>query len=171
MLAPGNESCDKPRQCVEKQRCHFANKGPSSQSYGFSSSHVWMWELDCKEGWTLKTWCFQIVMLEKTLESSLNSKEIKSVNPKGNQPWIFIGRIPNDIEASVLWSPNAKSRLIGKDPIAGKDWKQKEIWATEAEMVRQHLNGYELQQTQGDSEGQSSLECCSPWGGKESDMT
>jgi len=86
MLAPWNESYDKPRQCVKKQRYHFANKGPSSQSYGFSSSHVWMWELNLKEGWALKNWCFQIVMLKKTLESLLDCKEIKAVNPKGNQP-------------------------------------------------------------------------------------
>ena len=92
MLAPWKKSCDKPRQHIKKQRHYFANKGPSSQSYGFPSSHVWMWELDYKEGWVPKNWCFWTVVLGKTLESPLDSKEIKSVNPKGNQSWIFIGR-------------------------------------------------------------------------------
>ena len=113
-----------PRQCIRKQRHRFADKGPFSQSYGFSSSCVWMWELDCKEGWTLKNWCFPTVVLKKTLESSLDCKEIKPVNPKGNQPWIFIGR--TDAEAPILWPPDAKSWLIGKDSDAGKDWRQKE---------------------------------------------
>ena len=110
------------------------DKGPDSQSYGFASSHVWMWELDLKEGWAPKNWCFQTVVLEKTLESPLDSKEIKSVNPKGNQPWIFIGR--TDAEAPILWPPDSKSRLIGKDPDAKKDWGQEEKRATEDEMVR-----------------------------------
>ena len=124
MLAPWKESYDTPRQCVKKQRHYFADKGPYSQSYGFSSSHVWMYELDHKEGWVPKNWCFQTVVLEKTLESLLDSKEIKPANPKGNQPWIFIAR--NDAEALILWPPDVKSRLIGKDPNAGKDWRQKE---------------------------------------------
>ena len=128
-LAPWKESYDKTREHNEKQRYHFADKGPSSQSYGFSSSHVWMWELDQKEGW-----CFQTVVLEKTLESPLDSKEIKPVNPKGSQPWIFIGR--SDAEAPILWPPDSKSRLIEKDPDAGKDWRQKEKWVAEDEMVR-----------------------------------
>ena len=92
MLASWKKSYDKPTQCIKKQRHYFANKGPHSQSYGFSSSHVWIWELDHKEGWMLKNWCFWTVVLEKTLESSLNCKEIKPVNPKGNQSWILIGR-------------------------------------------------------------------------------
>ena len=104
---------DKPRQCIEKQRHHFADKGPSSQSYGFSSSHVQMWKLDHKEGWAPKNWCFQFVM-RKTLESSLDSKEIKPVNPKGNQPWKFIGRTA--AEALIFWPPNAKSWLIEQKP-------------------------------------------------------
>ena len=107
-------------QCIKEQRHHFANKGPSTQSYGFPISHVWIWELDHKEGWSLKKWCFRIVVLEKTLESSLDNREIKPVNPKGNQPWIFIGR--TDAETPILWPPDAKSRLIGKDLYAGKDW-------------------------------------------------
>ena len=119
MLAPWKESYDKPRQHIKKQRHHFANKGPYSQSYGFSSSHVQIWELYHKEGWAMKNWCFQIVVLEKTLESSLVSKEIKPVNPKGNQPWKFIGRI--DAEAPILWPPNfwwanslEKTLMLGK---------------------------------------------------------
>ena len=129
MLAPWKESYDKTREHIEKQRYHFADKGPSSQSYGFSSSLVWMWELDQKEGW-----CFQTVVLEKTLESPLDSKEIKPFNPKGNQPWIFIGR--SDTEAPILWPPDSKSRLIAKDPDAGKDWRQKEKGVAEDDMVR-----------------------------------
>ena len=105
----------------------------TTASYGFPSSHVQMWELDHKEGWVVNNWCFWIV-LEKTLESPLDCKEIKAVNPKGNQPWIFIGR--TDAEAPVLWPPDAKSQLIGKDPDAGKDWQQKEKGAAEDEMVR-----------------------------------
>jgi len=102
MLAPWKESYDKPRQHIKKQRHHFADKGPSSQSYGFSSSHVQMWELDHREGWAPKNWCFQIVVLEKTLEIPSDCKEIKPVNPQGNQPWIFIGRTDNVAETPVL---------------------------------------------------------------------
>ena len=115
---------DKPRQCIKKQRQHFVDKGLYCQSYGFTSSHVWMWELDHKEGWALKNWCFWTVVLEKTLESPLDSKEIKAVSPKENQPWIFIGRVI--AEALICWPPDAKNQLIGKDPDAGKDWKQEE---------------------------------------------
>ena len=97
---------------------------PYNQSYGFSSSHIWMWELDHKEVWMLKNWCFRIMVLEKTLQSPLDCKEIKPVNPKGNQPWIFIARM--NAEAPILWSPDAKSWLIWKDSDAGKDWRQKE---------------------------------------------
>ena len=118
------ESYDKPRQLIKKQRHYFANKGPSSQGYGFSSSHVWMWELDHKEGWAPKNWCFWTVGLEKTLERPLVSKEITPVNPKGNQPWIFIGRTDTEAEASILWPPDVKNWLIWKDPDAGKDWKR-----------------------------------------------
>ena len=122
MLAPQMKSYGKPRQRIEKQRHHFANKVPSNQSYGFSSSHVQMWELDHKEGWALKNWCVWIVALEKTLESPLDSRGIKPVNPKGSQPWISTGR--TEAEASILWPPDVKSRLIGKDPDDGKDWRQ-----------------------------------------------
>ena len=113
----------------------MANKGPSSQSYCFSSSHLLMWDLDHKEVWAPKKWRFQIV-LEKTLESPLDCKGIKPVNPKGNQPWIFIGRTDAEAEASILWPPDAKSHFFGKDPDAGKDWRQNEKRATEDEMVR-----------------------------------
>ena len=110
MLAPWKKSYEKPRQHIEKQRHYFANKGPSSQSYGFSSSHVQMWELDRKEGWVQKNWCFQSVVLEKTLESPLDSRENKPVHPKGNQPWIFTGRTHTVAEAPILWPPDWKSQ-------------------------------------------------------------
>ena len=112
----------KPRQCIKKQRYHFADKGLYSQSYGFSSSHVQLWELDLKEGWAPKNWCFQTV-LEKTFESSLNSKEIKLVNPKGNQSSIFTGRTRAEAETPILWPHDVKNWLIGKDPDAGKGWR------------------------------------------------
>ena len=124
MLASWKESYDKPRQCIKKQRYHFANKGPSSQSCGFSSSLVWMWELDHKESWALKNWCFWPVVLEKTLKSPLDFK-IKPVNPKGNQPWTCIGRTDAEAETPVLWSSDVNSWLIGKVPDTGKDWGQK----------------------------------------------
>ena len=123
---------DKHRQCIKKQRHHFANKSLYSQSHGFSSSHVWMWELDCKEGWVQENWCFWTVVLEMTLESPLNSKEIKPLNHKINQHWIFIGR--TDAEAPILWPLDVKSQFIGKDFDAGKDWGQ-EKRVTENEMV------------------------------------
>ena len=115
------KSYDKPRQHIKKQRHHFADKGPCSQGHGFSSSHVRICELDHKEGWAPKNWCFWTVVLEKTLESRLDSKEIKPVNPKGNQPWTFIERTDAEAEALIPWPPDVKSQLIGKDPEAGKD--------------------------------------------------
>ena len=129
-----------------------------------------MWELDHKEGWAPKNWCFWTVGLEKTLESPLDSKEIKSVNPKGNQPGIFIGR--TNAEAPILWPPDAKSWLIGKDLDAGKDWRQ-EKGKAEDEMIGWHhwLSRHEFEQTLGGGEGQGSLVCCSPWGPKELDTT
>ena len=147
----------------------FAN-GPYSQSYGFSSSHVWMWELDYKESWVPKNWCFWTVVLEKTLESSLDSKRFKPVNPKVNKPWILILRTEAEVEASTLWPLDTKSQLIGKYPDAGKDWEQEEKGAAEDEMGGWHhwLNGLEFKVTLGDGEGQGSLVCCSPWGCKES---
>ena len=131
----------------------------SSQSHGFSSSHVRMWKSDHKEGWAPKNWCFRTVVLEKTLESPLDWKEIKPVNPKGNQPWIFIRRTDAEAEAPIFWPPDAKSRLIGKDIDAGKDWRQEEKGTTEDKMAGWHhrLNGHEFEQALGDSEGQGSL--------------
>ena len=125
-LAPWKKSYDQPRQHIKKWRQYIANKHPSSQSYGFSSSHVWMWEFDHKEGWALKNWCFCTMVLEKTLESPFNCKEIQSVNSKGNQYWIFTGRTDAEAETPILWPPNVKIWLIGKDPDAGKDWRQEE---------------------------------------------
>ena len=118
-----------------KSRDYFANKGLSSQSYGFSSSHVWMWELDYKEGWALKNWCFWTVVLEKTLENPLDCKEIQPVHPKGNQSWIFIGRTDAEAEAPILRPPYAKNWLNWKDPAAGKDWRQEKKGTTEDDIT------------------------------------
>ena len=161
------------RQHVKKQRHYFANKGQASQSYGFSSSHVWMWELDYKEKWALENWCFWTVVLEKTLESLLDCKEIKPIHPKGNRSWIFTGRSDAEAEASILWPPDVMNWLIGKDSDAGKDWRQEEKGTTEDEMVAWHhwLNGHEFEQAPGVGDGQGILACCSPWGRKGSDMT
>ena len=125
-----------------------------SQSHGFSNSPIHLWELDHNEGWAPKNQCFWTVVLEKTLESPFNRKETKPVNPKGNQPWIFIRSTDAEAEAPVLWPPDSKSQLIGKDPDAGKDWGQEEKGTTEDEMVGWHrwLNGCEFEQTQGDNE-------------------
>ena len=163
---PWKESNYKPRQGFKRQRHHFANKGLYSQSYGFSSSPLQMWELDHKEGWVPKNWCFWTVVL-KNLEIPLDCKEIKPINPKGNQSWMFIGRTDAEVEAPILWAPGTKRQLIGTD------WRQVAKGVTENEMVGWHpwLNGYEFEQTPGDSEGKGSLSCHSPWGGKESDMT
>ena len=121
MIAPLNKSCDQPRQYIKNQRHYFANKGPSSQGFSFSSSHVWMWELDCEESWALKNWCFStVVVLEKTLESPLDCKEIQLVHPKRNQSWISIGRIDAEAETPVLWLPNAKNWFIWKTLMWGK---------------------------------------------------
>ena len=138
---------DKPKQHIKKKRHYFANKGPYSQSYGFSSSHVWMWELDHKESWALKNWCFWTVVLEKTHESPLDCTEIKPVDPKGNQSWIFIGRTDAEAEAPILWLSDEKSWLIRKDPDTGKDWRQEEKGMTEDEMVGWHhwLDGHEFE--------------------------
>ena len=132
-----------------------------------------MWELDHKESWAPKKWCFWTVVLEKTLESPLDNKEIQPVYPKGNQSWIFIGRTDVEAETPILWPPDAKNRLIWKDPDAGKDWRLEEKGTTEDEMVGWHhqLNGHKFEQPLGVGDGQGSLECCSPWGHKESDMT
>ena len=143
---PWKKSYDQPRQHVKKQRYYFANKGLSSQGYGFSSGRVWMWELDHKENWAPKNWCFWTVVLEKTLESPLDCKEIQPVHPKGNQSWMFIGRTDVEAETSIIWPPNAKNWLTGKDPDAGKDWRQEKKGMTEDEVVGWHhwLNGNEV---------------------------
>ena len=137
MLTPWPERYDQPRQHVKKQRHYFANKDPSSQGYDFSNSHVWMWELDCKESWMLKNWCFWTVVL-KTLESPLDCKEIQLVHPKGNQSWIFIGRTDAKAVTLILWSPDVKNWLIWKDSDAGKDWRWEEKGISEDEMVGWH---------------------------------
>ena len=131
-----------------------------------------MWELDHKEGWAPKHWCFWTMVLEKTLESPLDSKKTKPVNPKGNQPWISFGRTVAEAEAPILWPPDVKSQLIGKDADARQDWGQEEMGVAEDETVGWHhwFNGHEFKQTQGDGEGQGSLICCSSWG-LEWDMT
>ena len=151
MLTPWKKSYDQPRQLIKKQRDYFVNKPPSSQGYGFSTSHVWMWELDYKEGWAPKYWYFWTVMLEKTLESPLHCKEIQLVHPQGNQSWIFIGRTDVEPETPILWPSDAKNWLIWKGPDARKDWRQEEKGKTEDEMVGWHhqLNGYESDSTLG----------------------
>ena len=171
MLAPLEKSYDQPRQHIKKQKYYFGNKGPSSQSYGFSSSHVWMWELDYKENWApknSKAQCFWTVVLEKTLESPLDCKEIQQVNPKGNQSWLFSGRSDAETEAPILWPPDAKNWLIGKDPDAGKDWGQEEKGTTEDEMIRWHhrINGHEFEEVLGVGDEQEGVVCCSPWVGR-----
>ena len=142
------------------------SEGPSSQSYGFPSSYVWKWELGRRQGWVLKNCCFWTVVLEKTLESPLDCKEIQPVHPKGNQSWVFIGRTDVEGETPILWPPHSKSWLTGKDPDAGRDWGREEKGTTEDEMVGWHhqLDGPEFEQAQGAGEGQGGLACCSPWG-------
>ena len=135
---PWKESYDQPRQHVKKQKHYFANKGPFSWGCGFSSGHVWMWELDYKESWVPKNWCFWSVVLEKTLESPSDCKQIQSVHHKGNQFWIYIGRTDAGVEAPILWPLHVKNWLIRKDPNAEKDWRQEEKGMTEDEMVGWH---------------------------------
>ena len=150
MLTPWKKSYDQLRQHIKKQRHYFANKGPSSQSYGVFSNHVWMWELDYKESWAPKNWCFWTVVFEKTPESPFDCKEIQSVHPKGNQSWIFIGRTHAEAETPILWpadSLNSLNWLIEKDPDAGKDWRREEKETTEDEVVGWHhqFNGHEFE--------------------------
>ena len=149
-----------PRQYMKKQRYYFADKGPFCQSYGFYRSHVWMWELDHKESWALKNWCFWTVVLEQTLESPLDCKEIQPVNPKGTQSWIFIGRTDSEAETPMHWPPDVKNILIGKDPDARKDWRW-EKGVTEDEMVGWYhrFNGHEFEHSLGVGEGQGSILC------------
>ena len=160
------------RQHIKKQRHYFANKGLSSQAYGFSSSAVWMWELDSKESWAQKNWCFWTVVLQKTLESPLDWKEIQPVHPK-DQSWVFTGRTDVEAKTPILWPPDAKSWIIWKDPDAGKDWRQDEKGMTEDEIVGRHhrLNGHEFEWTPRAGNGQGGLACCGSWGRKELDTT
>ena len=173
MHTPWKESDDQPRQHIKKQRHYFVNKRPSSQNYGFSIGRVWVWELDCEESWVLKNWCFWTVVLEKTLESPLDCKEIQPVHPKGAQSWVFIWGTDVEAEIPILWSPDAESWLIRKSPDAGKDWGQEEKGTTEHEMVGWHhrLDGHGFGWTPGVGDGQGGLVCCGSWGCKESDMT
>ena len=156
----------KPRQHIKKQRHYFTNKGSHSPSYGFSGSHVWMWELNHKESWAMKNWCFWTVVLEKALESTLDSQG--AVNPKWNQPWIFIGRTDAEAEAPIVWPPVAKNWLIGKDPDARKNLRQEEKGMAEDEITGWHhwLSGHDFELPLGVGDGQRGLACCSPWGSK-----
>ena len=173
MIASCKESYDQHRQHIKKQRHYFADKCPSSQSYGFPSSHIWMWELNYKESWALKNWCFWTVVLENILESPLDCKEIQPVHPKRNQSWIFIWRTDAEAETLILWPPDEKNWLSGKDPDAEKDWWREENGMTEDEMIGWHhwLDGYEFEQALGVGDGQGGLAYCSPWGCQASDIT
>ena len=173
MLAPWKKTYDNHRQHIEKQRHYFANKGPSCQGYTFPSGHVWIWELDHDESWAPKNWCFWTVVLEKILESLLDCKKIKPVNPMGNQSWIIIGRTDAEAETPIVWLPDTKRWLTGKDSDTAKDWRQEEKKMAEDEKVGWHhgLNGREFEQAPGVGDGQGSLACCSSWGRQESNMT
>jgi len=162
MHTPWKESYDQPWLHIQKHRHYFANKGLSSQGYGFSCGHVWMWELDCEESWVWKNWCFWIVVLEKTLDSPLDSMEIQPVHPKGDKPWYFFGGNDAKAETSILWPLHAKSWLTGKDSDAGRDWRHEEKGMTEDEMAGWHhrLDGHEFGWTPGVGDGQGGLACC-----------
>ena len=169
MLAPWKKSYDQPRQHIKKQRHYSANKGLSSHGYDFSSGHVWMLKLDYKESWAPKNWCFWTVVLEKTLESPLDCKEIQPVHSKGDQSWVFIGRTDAKAESPILRPPHAKSWLTGKDADTGRDWGQEEKGTTEDEMAGWHhgLDGHEFGWTLGVGDGQGGLACCDSWGRKQ----
>ena len=163
-FVPWKKSYHQPRHHIKEQRHYFANKGPSSQSYGFSSSHVWMWELDYKESWVPKNWCFWTVVLEKTLESPLDCKEIKPVNPEGNQSWIFIGRTDVAAEAPILWPHDTRTDSFEKTLMLGKIEGEGGWMVSLAQCTW-------VEQTPGVGDGQGSLACCSPQGHKELDTT
>ena len=178
LMKQGDCACFVEVECIEEilltpSECFCTSKGPYSQGYGFSSGHVWMWELDCEECWVPKNWCFWTVVLEKTLESLLDCKEIQPVHSKGDQSWVFFGRTDAKAETPILWSPYAKSWLIGKDPDAERDWGQEEKGTTEDEMAGWHhqLDGHEFEWTSGVGDGQGGLACRDSWGRKESDTT
>ena len=166
-LLLGRKAMTNLDRVLKMQRYYFGNKGPYSQTYGFCNSHIWMWELDHKEDWVLKDWT---IVLEKILESPMDCKEIKPVNPKGNQPWIFTGR--TEAEAPILWPPDEKSWLIRKDPDSGRDWRHEDKGTIEDKMVGWHhrLNRHEFERS-GRWCKAGKLACCSPWDCKESDMS
>ena len=172
MIPSWQESCDKPRQCVEKQRHSSADKGPNRDGCGLPSGHIQLRELACKEGRMPNNWCLWTVVKEKTPESPLDNKEIRPVNLKGNQPWILIGRTDDEAEAPIFWSSD-NIWLIGKVPDAGKDWGQKEKRGSEDAIDGWHHSrkGHELGQISGGGELPGGLACCRPWGHKELEMT
>ena len=158
---------------ILKSRDITLSKKVGLVGYGFSSGHVWMWELNCEESWVLKNWCFWTVVLEKTLESPLDCKEIQPVHPKGDQSWMFIGRTDAEAETPIHWPPDVKSWLVWKDPDAGRDWGQEGKGTTEDEMAGWHhrLDGHEFEWIPGVGDAQGGLVCCDSWGHKESDST
>ena len=172
-LLPGRKAMTNLDSILKSRDITLLTKACIIKAMVFPVVFVWMWVLDNKEGWVLKNWCFRTVVLEKTIESPLDSKEIKPINPKGNQSWIFTGRTDTEAATPILWLPDVNSQRIGKDPDPGKEWGQEEKGATEDEMVGRHhwLNGHEFEQTLGHSERQGSLVCCSSWGCQELDTT
>ena len=177
MLSPWKKVVTNLDSILKSRDITLSTKAHLVKAMVFPVSHVWMWVLDYKESWEPKNWCFWTVVLEKTLDSPLDCKEIKPVNPQGTEDslksWVFIGRTDAEAETSVLWTPDAKSWLIGKDPDSGGNWRLEEKGTTEDEMVGWHHrhDGHESEQAQGVGDGQGSLACCSPWGHKESNMT
>ena len=173
MLTPWKESYDQPRQHIKKQTHYFANKSPSSQGYGFSSGHVWMWELDCEESWAPKIWCFWTVALEKTLESPLGCKEIQPVHSKGDQPWVFIGRNDAKAETPILWPPMWRVDLLEKTLMLGRiGGRRKRGWQRMRWLNGiDGFDGHEFGWTSGVGDGQGGLACCSSWSLKELDTT
>ena len=172
-LLPGRKAMTNLDSILKNRDITLLTKVHLVKAMVFSSGHVWMWELDHKESWAPKNWCFWTVVLEKTLESPLDCKEIQPVHPKGDQSWMFIGRTDVEAETPLLWPPDVKNWLIGKDPDAGEEWRWEEKGTTEDGMLGWHhrLDGHEFEQALGVGDGQGSLACCSPWGHKELDMT
>ena len=173
---PWRESYNQLRQHIQKQRHYFANKDPSSKGYGFSTGHVWMWELDCEESWAPKNWCFWTVVLEKALESPLDCKEIQPVHSEGDQPWDFFGRNDARAEAPVLWPLHAKlthwKRLWCWESLrAGGEEEEKRTTEDEMAGLQHRLDGREFEWTPGVGDGQGGLACCNSWGRKELNTT